>query len=122
MRHRRELGAEACFAWDNTSSNVAPTEAVEGWSLASTYEISAELVEKQIRKLPNKKGGPSLKIPGENTASDGLHAGAVAECWKRTKSRASKLSDCFQVLLDNGWCQMSASQEKSSDSEEARQR
>ena len=44
-------------------TSVAPIEAVEGGSLAGTWEIGAEFAEKQIRKLPNNKGGPSMKTP-----------------------------------------------------------
>ena len=83
-------------------TSVAPIEAVEGGSLAGTWEIGAEFAEKQIRKLP--KGGSSMKTPGDNTASDGLHAGAVAERWKPASDEvASTLSDYFQMLLDSGW-------------------
>ena len=124
LRRPKELGAEACFGWDSTAqkqatsealcdifgasevqeTSVAPTEAIEGGFLASTYEISAELVEKQNRKLPNNRGGRSLKTSEKNTASDGLHARAVAECWKPASDEvASKLSDYLQMLLGSGW-------------------
>ena len=58
-----------------------------------------------LLSVPNNKGGPSLKTPGKNTASDGLHAGAVAESWKPASldEVANKLSDYFQMLLDSGW-------------------
>ena len=46
----------------------------------------------------------ALKTKEKNTASDGLHAGAVAESWKPASDEvASKLSDYFQMLLDSGW-------------------
>ena len=48
-------------------TSVAPIEAVEGGSLAGTWEIGAEFAEKQIRKLPNNKGGPSMKTLGDHS-------------------------------------------------------
>ena len=76
LRRRREVGAEACLAWDNTAQWQAASQAlcdilrasevaVVGGSVAGTCDMSAELVEKQIRKLPNNMGGPSLKIPSK---------------------------------------------------------
>ena len=45
-----------------------------------------------------------MKTPEKNTASDGLHARAVAESWKPASDEVSnKLSDSFQMLLDSGW-------------------
>ena len=63
----------ACLVWDNTAQRQAASQApcdilrasevaVVGGSVAGICEISAELVEKQIRKLPNNKGGPNMKI------------------------------------------------------------
>ena len=84
-------------------TSVAPTEKVEGGSLASTYEIGAEFCREANQEIAELHGWTEREDPGEKH-SDGLHAGAVAEsCKPASDEVASNLSDYFQMLLDSGW-------------------
>ena len=82
---------------------MAPAEAVEGGSLAGHLRDKCRVGREAHRETAEQQGWTELEDPEENTASDGMHAGTVAECWKRMSDGiTSKLSDCFQMFFDIG--------------------
>ena len=99
-----KLRQKHCATHLRCKASVAPTEAVEGGSLAGTCELSAELVEKQIYNRGRLEAFPDdsedqVKC-GEMTYVDGWIITTIV----KERTQAETFIACvFRILAEAGW-------------------